>query len=310
MAQQKTDNQEKAVTQVKPTWNLKALELQDAFTDFILSRQAMQCTPATIRLYKIVLGQFMQWLESQSITTPQQINARLVRAYLAEVAARKVSDWYLNGHARAIRTMLIFWHEEKYIPERIKFDMPRVGKKRLPYLTADQVSKVYAACTTTRDKLIFSLLVDSGLRRNEALAVLWKNVNLENGIITVVQGKGKKDRITIIGSSTLRLLLKYRRENRPSPTDTVIQTQSKQPMTENGLRSLLLRLEAKTGIEITPHALRRTFATLALKNGMSLAHLQKFMGHESIETTQQYIQLLDADLLEAHRKNSPMDNLK
>lgn len=309
MAEQKTENQKRVLAPAK-AWNINALELQDAFTDFILSRQAMQCTKATLRLYKLILGQFIQWLEGQSVTMPPEVSARLVRAYLAEVAARKVSDWYLNGHARAIRTLLLFWHEEKYIPERIKFDMPRVGKKRQPYLTAEQVSKVFAACTTTRDKLIISLLVDSGLRRNEALALLWKNVNLETGLIMVVQGKGKKDRITVIGSNTLRILLKYRRENHPKNNDTVIQTQNNQPMTESGLQSFFVRLEAKTGIEITPHALRRTFATLSLKNGMSLAHLQKFMGHESIETTQQYIQLLDDDLLETHRENSPMDNLR
>jgi len=75
------------------------------------------------------------------------------------------------------------------------------------------------------------------------------------------------------------------------------------------LRSLLLRIGKKAGIHLSPHALRRTFATLSLQNGMDIVSLQTLLGHSSLETTRRYIQWLDSDLLEDHRKHSPADNL-
>ncbi|MCK5635711.1 MAG: tyrosine-type recombinase/integrase, partial [Anaerolineales bacterium] len=57
----------------------------------------------------------------------------------------------------------------------------------------------------------------------------------------------------------------------------------------------------------TPHALRRTFATLSLKAGMNLIHLQGLLGHSTLEMTRRYLQVLDEDLVDAHRSHGPID---
>jgi hypothetical protein len=69
----------------------------------------------------------------------------------------------------------------------------------------------------------------------------------------------------------------------------------------NVLRSILLRISERSGIHIAPHALRRTFATLALKAGMNPLHLQGLLGHSSLEMTRRYAQMMDEDLVEACR---------
>ena len=78
-------------------------------------------------------------------------------------------------------------------------------------------------------------------------------------------------------------------------------------MTPNGLRSILLRLSKKSGLHITPHSLRRTFATLALRAGMNPLHLQGLLGHTTLEMTRKYIQMVDDDLIKAHNEFSPID---
>src|SRR5258706_1645122 len=103
-----------AVTTQK--WYLASLALNDAYTDFILSRQAMQCAPATMEFYRYTTSVFLAWVESQSVTTPEQVDARLVRYYLSELASRGKSDATLNANARAIRTLLRSWYADKYIP--------------------------------------------------------------------------------------------------------------------------------------------------------------------------------------------------
>ena len=60
--------------------------------------------------------------------------------------------------------------------------------------------------------------------------------------------------------------------------------------------------------EFSAHALRRTFATLALKAGMNPLHLQGLLGHSSLEMTRRYVQMMDEDLVEAHRLYGPVDH--
>ncbi len=79
-------------------------------------------------------------------------------------------------------------------------------------------------------------------------------------------------------------------------------------MSPEGLGSVLKRISKRAGIHLTSHALRRTFATLSLKAGMNLIHLQGLMGHSSIEMTRHYVKTLDEDLLNAHQEHGPIDS--
>jgi integrase/recombinase XerD len=67
------------------------------------------------------------------------------------------------------------------------------------------------------------------------------------------------------------------------------------------------RLSKNAGVHITPHALRRSFATISVKAGMDLFRLQALMGHSSLEMTKEYVRNLDEDLIEAHQKHSPIN---
>jgi integrase/recombinase XerD len=305
MSQEKT---KRALASKEQLFNIQSVALRDAFTDFILSRQAMQCTPATLKNYAWTLGRFINWLEGQGVISPEEVTARNVRNYLALYADK--SDWTLNGHARTIRTLLRFWHKEGYLPQAVTFDMPKVRQKRLAFLTSEQIKRVLAVCDL-RQKAIILFLVDSGLRRQEFCNLQRKDVDLQTGMVIVRQGKGRKDRVAVIGATTRRTLLKYwqtcpnQNENAPA-----FQTLDGQPFSPSGLRSLLVRLSKRAGVPLSPHALRRSFATLALQGGMDLVSLQMLLGHRDISTTRRYVQWLDDDLLTAHRKASPIDNLK
>ena len=89
-------------TQTKQQWNLASVALIDAYTDFILSRQAMNCTLATLEFYKYTTGVFLSWAESQSVTSPDQITARYVRQDLAELLDKGRKDTTLHINVRAV----------------------------------------------------------------------------------------------------------------------------------------------------------------------------------------------------------------
>jgi integrase len=150
-------------------------------------------------------------------------------------------------------------------------------------------------------------MVDSGLRRGEVCALKWRHINISNGVVLVERGKGGKARSVVIGVTTRRALLAYRRVIPHEDNDPLFQTKNGKRLTPMGLRSAFVRLSDKSGVHITPHSMRRTFASLSIRAGMNLLHLQGLLGHSSLEMTQRYVQMLDDDLVEAHRSHGPID---
>ena len=288
-------------------WTLASVALTDAYTDFYLSRQAMRCTTGTLTFYTYTAGKFVTWLEGQCVNKPAEVTARHVRAYLAKLIGENKASSTVHDHARAVRTLLRFWFAEKYLPEPVIFKMPRVDKKRLPVLSAEEFKRVLAVCNV-KEKAVILLLVDSGIRRQEACNLNWSDLQMTNGLIRIVKGKGMKDRSVVVGVATRRALLSYRRT---LPTDTVplFVSQRGGRLTGNGLRELLLRLSIKTGIKFSAHALRRTFVILSLRAGMGELHLMAMLGHSDLIMVGRYAQMVDDDILQAHKDFSPIDNL-
>lgn len=282
--------------------------LNDAYTDFILSRQAMLCTPGTIRWYNFTAGRFIKWLIENGINTVEETSARHVRAYLAGLRGKDLTDSYIHGHARAIRTLVGFWHQEKYIADPIVFDMPSTDKKRPLVLSADELRRVLNACLTIRDKMVILFMADSGIRRAEALALNWGNVDVKRGVVQIARGKGGKYRMVVIGETTCKVLLSYQQTVKHANDDPLIQTDTGTRLKLSGIQSAFMRISERSGVKVTPHSLRRTFATLSRRAGMDLLELQALMGHASLDMTKRYIQMLDDDLIEAHRKHGPIDN--
>ena len=136
----------------------------------------MLCSERTVAWYSFTLDKVMEWLVLNGVKGPGEITARHVRAYLSELAVKGLADSTINNHARAIRTMLRFFHTEGYIPEPVIFKMPAIAEKRLLYLTAEDVQKLLKACQNSRDKALILLMVDTGLRRAEVCALNWGDV--------------------------------------------------------------------------------------------------------------------------------------
>lgn len=271
----------------------------------MLSRQAMNCSKATLDFYGFTAGAFLSWCEVQGLTRPDDVSARYVRQYIAGMAGK--ADRTLHAHARAIKTLVRFWHAEKYIPEPVHFDMPKIAKKRLPRLTAGQLQVILKACNV-RDKAIVLFMADSGLRRAEVIALDWQDVDMQTGAVTVARGKGRKARVSRIGATTRRALLQYRRK--VSDVRALFQTDEGARFTGGGFLAIFRRLRKQTGIYVTPHAMRRTWALLSLRAGMDAVHLQLLGGWAGLDMVNHYAELEDDDLLQAHRDHSPVDSLK
>ncbi len=294
--------------QVKRKWALASIPLQDAYTDFLLSRQAMMCTQRTMQFYDFTLGKIAEWFERNDVHQPQEITSRHVRALLGEMVEKGLSDSYIHSYARVIRTFVRFLLKEKYIYEPVEFDVPKIGKKRLLVYNKEEVQKILTACIDKRDRAFILLMFDSGLRKAEVIALNWGDVNISSGIVRVEKGKGKKARSVVIGVHTRRALLRYKNDVDFIDNKPLFQTKRGGRFTSSGLRSWTLRISERANIHISPHALRRTFATLSIRAGMNVFQLQGLLRHSTLEMTRHYIEMLDEDLVKAHREHGPIDN--
>ncbi len=241
------------------------------------------------------------------MTMPAEVSARWVRQYLAQLTG---ADTTAHDHAWAIKTLLRSWHSEGYAPALITFDMPRVAQKRLPVLTAEEVGRVLAVCGV-RDRALVLLMVDSGLSRAEVCALNWEDVDIASGLIRVRRRKGGKARSAVIGVTSRRALVAYRRTLQVrSDAGPLFLARRGARFTGAGLMQVFRRLSERSGILVTAHALRRTFVVLSLRAGMDVLHLQAMLGHASLDMVQHYAQMIDDDLLGAHKAHSPIDNLE
>ena len=237
----------------KPPTTLDFPDMADAWLEFKLSRKAKHCTPATLEFYKHTALRFLKWAEQQGIQSPKKITARTVRQYIAHLFDKGHQDTTCHDHARAIRTLLRFLYADKIIPQLVTFDMPKLSKKLLPILDADEVRTILKACNT-RDKAIVLFMADCGIRVSEACKLNWGDVNMETGLVRIEQGKGQQDRAVVIGAYARRALLQYRRKIKNRTEKTPLFLSRKGRFTRYGLLIVYRRLSKQTGIHVTPDA--------------------------------------------------------
>jgi integrase len=139
-------------------------------------------------------------------------------------------------------------------------------------------------------KTLIYLFAYAGLRRSEAVNLELSHVDLPNRMLHVVDGKGHKHRTVGICSELMSQLESwmtfYRQEH--DGKRFLIQA-SGRPITREVVNHRIQRLSAKAGIDITPHGMRRTFATLMENRGMPWSLMQLSLGHADIKTTKRYV---------------------
>lgn len=269
-----------------------------ALEDFISDCKARRLSPRTIETYNYVLRPFIAYAD--------EFTPKSARGFLADVASRNLSSSTLHIHARTLKTFLRFCHREGYINQLVDIPLPRLNGQRRPFLKPEQLLTVLEACKSIRDRAIILFMADTGVRRAEMLDLRWSDIDM-SGLAIIRSGKGGKSRVVAFGRSTAQALEEYHQTLKVD--EPVWQTYKGKPLQANGLYLMMRRLGKRSGVHVTPHMLRRTMATLSVRNGLNVFSLKALLGHSDLKTTLKYVTLLDEDLLEAHRQAGPIDSL-
>ena len=153
---------------------------------------------------------------------------------------------------------------------------------------------------------IFSILYSAGLRISELLELKPGDINESRNLIRVRQGKGKKDRYTLLSRPLMKKLAEYNRLYKPKVW--LFEHRPGEPFTESIVSKRLKAAAREAGItkRIYPHLLRHSFATHLLEQGTDIKIVKELMGHKNIKTTEVYVHIAD---VYKSRIKSPLDDL-
>jgi site-specific recombinase XerD len=182
------------------------------------------------------------------------------------------------------------------IPSK-QFDRAVVG-----HLTREQMQAILDAPdavthTGQRDRLLLLLMYNTGARVSEIVALKIRDLSLESSASVHVYGKGRKHRSVPLWRQTIKLLRSWLRRDGVTPDSPLLPNARGGAMTRSGvaqrLRVAVARAVARQpvlrSIRVSPHIIRHTTAMHMLQSGVELAGIAMWLGHESIQTTHQYL---------------------
>lgn len=236
----------------------------------------------------------------EEVTTEELRN--FLQKHLKE--ERKLSDRSINYYNSIIR----FVYEVTLDKILNKKQLPMRKQKRTVYkvLTKEELSTFFNCVDNFKFKTIFMLAYGSGLRIGEIANLREEDIDGKNMRIFVREGKGNKERYTILSKKSLEMLriywTKYRQNKRRG---RIFLSESGAAITVGVIREHFrqYRRKAKLSEKVTMHTLRHCFATNLIENGATLIQVKGLMGHSNIRSTMEYIHVANIDL----EIESPLD---
>jgi integrase/recombinase XerD len=315
-----------------------------ALARFLRGLAARDASPNTRRSYETAVGAYLDWLDARGVDWRRPSRADL-RAYLAELGSRGARSSTAQRLA-AIRS----FHRHAARDGLAAGDpwgsiaTPRLPRRLPRVLEVDQVEQLLAVvdeelaaaggegsraalatAIALRDRALVETAYAAGLRISELAAADLGSLDLRRGEIRVM-GKGRKERIGLLGRPAREALTAYLEDGRPvlvdlaagragpaprgaamdAPTQIFLNHRGG-PLGVRGLRYRLDLLRRRAGLPdgVSPHTLRHSFATHLLDGGADLRVVQELLGHESLGTTQVYTHVSPTRLRAAYRGAHP-----
>ena len=256
---------------------------------------------SSIRTYKTAIV-----LLHKSFNKPvEEITCSELKRFLYEkVNTDGLSTSFINQQISAYKILQVDILERDWDPIRLK--RPRKNLMFPNILSLEEINLILDAISNIKHRAMVSLMYSAGLRRSEVLAIKPQNIDSSRMRVKVENGKGGKDRYTILSTKTLETLRLHYRYNRPKVYLFEPNGKPGQKLSAATIRSVVKNAVKKAHIskEVSCHTFRHCFATHLLENNINLKVIQQMMGHSSLKTTSRYLQVANVT---PENINSPFD---
>jgi len=267
----------------------------------------------TVRAYMNDLAEFEDFL-SNSSTEIEKVNAKNINLYSLNLYTKN-SKSTVSRKLTTLRSFFNFMVRKgniKQNPAKL-IPLPKKEKELPVFLSVDEVFKLIDSIDPEgilplRDLAIIELLYSSGLRVSELAKIKVLNIDHRENFVKV-SGKGNKERVVPFGSNAREVILQYlRRRTELKPKDDFFFLNNRgSGLTTRSIERIVKKYGLLSGISknISPHALRHTFATHLLGGGADLRSIQELLGHSSLSTTQRYTHTSIEQIMKIYDKTHP-----
>jgi integrase/recombinase XerD len=259
-------------------------------------------SPKTVTCYLTCMVNFVRHYGR----SPVEMGEEEIRKYLHYlIHEKKASQSIINQAYSAMKffyetTLGRVWNATRIPRSKIRKKLPLV-------LSMQEVQSLLDSVENLKHRAILTTIYSGGLRLGEAIKLKPSDIDGERMTILVQQGKGNKDRYTVLGEKTLELLRLYYKAYRPGEW-LFPSKDPAQPLSGSSVQKVFKKALHRAGIrkKASVHTLRHSFATHLLESGTDMYHIQRLLGHTTAKTTSLYLHITGKDLAKV---KSPIDLL-
>jgi integrase/recombinase XerD len=248
-------------------------------------------SPRTVEAYVAAVAKLARHLR----TAPDRLSPEQVRQFQVHLVGLHVSFSQLNQVTAGLRFFYAFTLGRPDVVHKIPY-----GKrpKKLPVVLApDEVTRLFDAAPSDRDRTLLRTGYALGLRVSELVALRPEHIDAARGLVVVRHGKGAKDRLVPLSARLLSELRAYWRLWRPGPW-LFPGGRRGCHLTAAGVQRVVRRAAQRAGLSkpVSPHTLRHSYATHLLEAGCDLLTIQRLLGHKNLQTTARYLHVSTVQL--------------
>jgi site-specific recombinase XerD len=286
--------------------------VQEFFCQRLIEQQ--NASAQTVAAYRDTFRLLLTYLQTRqkkavAALTLADLDAAVVAGFLDHLEKqRRNSVRTRNARFAAIRSFLKYASARDpaslpTIQRVLAMPMKRGNRHVLSYLTREEVAAILdapAASTWSgrRDRVLFALLYNTGARVSEVIALRRLDVSLEPARHVQLTGKGRKQRVVPLWQSTAQRLRVWMTQLDEDPQTPLFPDRRGRPLSRSGVEKRLRRAVAEAaagcpslqGKRVSPHTFRHTTAMHLLQSGVDITVIAMWLGHESLETTHQYVE--------------------
>lgn len=292
----------------------KNLSVESAYELFIRKCRIKNLSQATITSYNNKVIPFVEFCNSGEISA---VTVDTVDAFTDMLKKEhNVNDVSVVSYLRSVRAFLYYCMECNYMTS-FKIHLPKCNKEIKEIYTDEQLEKLLKkpdtnTCSFTEYKtwVFENYLIATGNRLSTALNVQIRDLNFEDGIITLRKTKNRKQQIIPLSASLADVLQEYLVVRGGQPEDYLFCNNYGEQASNRTWQTLVYRYNVKRDVNVTSiHAFRHSFARLWILNHGDIMRLKTILGHSNIAVTNEYLQMFGQDLQMDFEKFNPLDNM-
>jgi integrase/recombinase XerD len=250
---------------------------------FLLKLELKRYANNTAKTY---INCFEKFLNAQTEQDLRRINEQDIQAYLQNLIQEKKSNSYVN---QMINSIKFYYEVVLEMPNRFySVERPRKEHVLPRVLSKEEIVKIIQVTKNLKHKCMLGLLYSSGIRLGELLNLKPDDIDSKRMLLIIRQGKGNRDRLTLLSEKVLSQLREYFKKDRPKTW--LFESPNGNKYSATSVQNILKKSSSLIGIKkrVHPHMLRHSFATHLLENGTDLRYIQTLLGHKSSKTTEIY----------------------